>query len=79
LPIGLAFAADGGAPPVAFDVHLEDGGVVDEAIDGGDGHRRIADAILDCVVHRAHRLELKGPSLRKRQAVTPMASDATTA
>jgi len=30
---------------------------------------RFGDAILDRVVHRAHRIELKGPSLRKRQAV----------
>jgi len=27
----------------------------------------IGDAILDRVVHRAHRIELTGPSLRKRQ------------
>jgi DNA replication protein DnaC len=26
----------------------------------------IGDAILDRVIHRAHRLELKGPSTRKR-------------
>src|SRR6188472_1524896 len=36
----------------------------------------IGDAILDCVVHRAHRIELKGPSLRKRQALNPIAADA---
>jgi DNA replication protein DnaC len=40
------------------------------------GDPTIGDAILDRVVHRAHRLELKGPSLRKRQAVSPVASDA---
>ena len=33
----------------------------------------IGDAILDRVVHWAHRLELKGPSLRKRGAVSPTA------
>ena len=33
------------------------------------GDPTIGDAILDRVVHRAHRLELKGPSLRKRGAV----------
>ena len=27
----------------------------------------IGDAIMDRVVHRAHRIELTGPSLRKRQ------------
>jgi DNA replication protein DnaC len=33
------------------------------------GDHTIGDAILDRVIHRAHRLELKGPSLRKRHAV----------
>ena len=33
----------------------------------------IGDAILDRVVHWAHRLELKGPSLRKRGTVSPTA------
>src|SRR5271156_6231921 len=32
------------------------------------GDPTIGDAILDRVVHRAHRIELKGPSLRKRPA-----------
>lgn len=30
-----------GAPAIAFDVHLDDGGVVNEAIDGGERHSRI--------------------------------------
>jgi DNA replication protein DnaC len=34
------------------------------------GDPTIGDAILDRVVHRAHRIELKGPSLRKRHAVS---------
>jgi DNA replication protein DnaC len=29
----------------------------------------IGDAIMDRVVHRAHRIELTGPSLRKRHTV----------
>ncbi len=33
------------------------------------GDHTVGDAILDRVIHRAHRLELKGPSLRKRHAV----------
>ena len=37
------------------------------------GDPTIGDAILDRVVHRAHRIELKGPSLRKRQAVSAAA------
>jgi hypothetical protein len=36
--LGLGLSSDGGAPPVAFEINLEDGGVVDEAVDGGDGH-----------------------------------------
>ena len=34
------------------------------------GDPTIGDAILDRVVHRAHRIELKGPSLRKHQALS---------
>ena len=33
------------------------------------GEQTIADAILDRIIHNAHRLELKGESLRKRQGV----------
>ena len=33
------------------------------------GDPTIGDAILDRVVHRAHRIELNGPSLRKRHTV----------
>jgi DNA replication protein DnaC len=32
------------------------------------GEQTIADAILDRIVHNAHRLELKGDSLRKKRA-----------
>ena len=39
------------------------------------GDPTIGDAILDRVVHRAHRIELKGPSLRKRQALSPTAAE----
>jgi DNA replication protein DnaC len=43
------------------------------------GDPTIGDAILDRVVHRAHRIELKGPSLRKRQAVAAEADGAAAA
>jgi hypothetical protein len=33
------------------------------------GDPTLGDAILDRVVHRAHRIELKGESLRKRNAI----------
>ena len=33
------------------------------------GDPTIGDAIMDRVVHRAHRIELTGPSLRKRPSV----------
>jgi DNA replication protein DnaC len=43
------------------------------------GDPTIGDAILDRVVHRAHRIDLKGPSLRKRHAVgTSANSDSLT-
>ena len=34
------------------------------------GDPTLGDAILDRVIHRAHRIELKGESLRKRDAIT---------
>ena len=34
------------------------------------GDRTLADAILDRLVHNAHRLKLKGPSRRKPEAET---------
>jgi DNA replication protein DnaC len=34
------------------------------------GDPTLGDAILDRVIHRAHRIELKGESLRKRNAIT---------
>ena len=36
-----AFAFEGGATAIAFDIHLEDRGVVHQAVDDGDGHCRI--------------------------------------
>jgi DNA replication protein DnaC len=41
------------------------------------GDPSIGDAILDRVVHRAHRIELKGPSLRKRHAVSDPGEEGT--
>ena len=32
------------------------------------GEQTIADAILDRIIHNAHRLELKGESMRKKRA-----------
>ena len=39
--VRASFAFEGGAAAVALDVHLEDGGVMDEAVDGGQRHRRV--------------------------------------
>jgi DNA replication protein DnaC len=33
------------------------------------GEQTIADAILDRIIHNAHRLELKGESMRKKRVV----------
>ena len=40
-PAGAAFAFEGGAAAIAFDIHFEDGRVVDQPIDGGQGHRLV--------------------------------------
>lgn len=37
-PSWSAFSLERGAPAIALDVHFDDGGVVNEAIDGGEGH-----------------------------------------
>ena len=34
-------ARERGPPAIAFDVHLDDGSVVDKPIDGGEGHSRV--------------------------------------
>jgi DNA replication protein DnaC len=39
---------------------------------GQDG---LADAILDRLVHRAHRIELRGESMRKQQALSPVTTE----
>src|SRR3954468_10897587 len=43
------------------------------------GDPTIGDAILDRVVHRAHRIELKGPSLRKRAVAASPPGEGTAA
>jgi DNA replication protein DnaC len=43
------------------------------------GDPTLGDAILDRIIHRSHRIELKGPSLRKRDnASTPADSESLT-
>ena len=34
----------------------------------GDGEPTIADAILDRIIHNAHRIDLKGDSMRRKSA-----------
>jgi hypothetical protein len=41
--VPLLLARDGGTPAVAFDVHLQDDGVVDQAIDSGECHSGIGE------------------------------------
>ena len=36
------------------------------------GEPTIADAILDRIIHNAHRLALEGDSLRRKKAVRPL-------
>ncbi|WP_424140898.1 ATP-binding protein [Roseomonas chloroacetimidivorans] len=40
------------------------------------GDLTLGDAIVDRIIHRAHRIELKGASLRKRQASNDALTDA---
>jgi hypothetical protein len=35
-PTGTALSVEGGAAAIAFDVHLQDGDVMHEAVDGGE-------------------------------------------
>jgi DNA replication protein DnaC len=35
------------------------------------GEKTVADAILDRIVHDAHRIELKGESMRRKRNVEP--------
>lgn len=42
------------------------------------GEQTIADAILDRIIHDAHRLELKGESMRKRRETLPTETTLTT-
>ena len=37
-PTGTALSVEGGAAAIAFDVHLQDGGVMDEAVNGRERH-----------------------------------------
>ena len=38
------------------------------------GEPTVADALLDRIVHSAHRIEIRGESLRKRRSITPSTS-----
>ena len=42
-PAAAALAFERGAATVAFDVHLKDGGVMDEAVDDSDRHCLVAE------------------------------------
>src|SRR6476660_9362075 len=44
--VGGGAALSGGAPAVALGVDLEDGRVMDEAVDGGDGDGRIGEDLV---------------------------------
>jgi hypothetical protein len=42
-PAATAFSIEGFAAAIALDVHLQDGGVMDETIDGRERHGLVAD------------------------------------
>jgi len=56
---GKIAGQQGGAAFVALAEHLE------QEFDASLGEPTFADAILDRIVHNAHRIDLDGPSLRK--------------
>ena len=44
--VGSSAVLCGGSPAVALGIDLEDGRVMDEAVDGGDGHGRIGEDLV---------------------------------
>jgi hypothetical protein len=68
-------------PPAGIVAYLKED-LGRRAPSGGAGVSRgnpIADAVLDRLVHSAHRLELKGDSLRKLRAAKNTGFDETSA
>ena len=47
-PTRAAFAFEGGAPSIALDIHLEDGRVMNKAIDGRQRHRLVREHLAPC-------------------------------
>ena len=47
-PPGATLSIKCGAAPIALDIHLEDGGVVDQAIDGGERHGLVWKNLAPC-------------------------------
>jgi hypothetical protein len=47
-PSGTAFAVERGAAAIAFDVDLQDGGVMDETVDGGERHGLVREYFVPC-------------------------------
>ena len=43
-----SLSLDGLAPPIALDIHLEDGGVINEPVDGGERHGGIGEDLVPC-------------------------------
>ena len=56
-PTGATLAVKRGAPPIALDIHLEDGRVMDQAVDGSERHgliaepRRMPSSLIELVSH----------------------------
>ena len=73
---GWTGSSVGGFWPVllaqAVAAELQAVGVVNNAIEDGVGEPTLADAILDRIIHNAHRLQLSGDSLRKEKTPKPV-------
>ena len=66
-PAGSAFTVKGGASAVALDVHLEDCGVVDEAIDDGECHRLVGEDFAPLAERLVGRDQHGSPSRADKQ------------
>ena len=58
---GAALAAEGGLAAVALDVHLDDRGVVDETVDGREGHGLIGEDAAPLAERLIGRDEQRAP------------------